>query len=131
MKKQINIVCSNCGDAFHGLTPCKPKPKPAFPAVAPTLDVSVTAKLLSDMEKYSNGSMAMTMVNCDVTQDGGEKIGWIGADPAMNIYLKIGSRLWQVSGLDLFKAAHAAEEATADGNRSLAALTANLDGDRP
>lgn len=80
-----------------------PNMKPQMPKNAPTIPLSVAARLIIDTDRYSTGFLTMTIVTASVTEDGLSD-GWIGADPGCGIAINRGSRTWKISALDLYRA---------------------------
>lgn len=80
-----------------------------FPDPAPTFDITVKATLQADFDKYSSGSVCMTMYPCQVTT-GETEIGTVAFAIPSGVSVTIGKRHYFVDFLDMFKAIHAAEK---------------------
>lgn len=77
----------------------KRKVKAAFPkeGVAKTITLPVKVKLLHDFDRYSNGSMMMTITDVQVKKDD-KVMGNIRVDASgASIGCSIGRRMWSIS----------------------------------
>jgi hypothetical protein len=84
----------------------KPFDRPSMPSepIKVTLNGEVTATLMHDFDRYSNGKMMMAVTSATVKQDGKE-IGDIRGDISAPILaVSFGQRSWLISSEDLFAA---------------------------
>lgn len=88
-------------------------PNAKFPDPAPEFNISLKARLTADFDKYSNGTVQMTMHGGDV-QMNGKEIGRVAHAIPCGVSVQIGKRNYYVDFKDLFEAVYEAE--TANGN---------------
>jgi hypothetical protein len=81
---------------------------PTIPEPHPTLDVTIRLTLDHDFERYSNGTMRMTLDRSEVSCDG-EVVGHVASVLPNGLVIKVGSRSYYLSPMDLWNAVENAE----------------------
>lgn len=82
---------------------------PPIPEPHPTLDITVTLVLDHDFERFSNGNMRMTLERSEVSDDG-QIVGHVASVMPNGTVVKIGSRSYYLSPMDLWNAVADAEK---------------------
>jgi archaellum component FlaF (FlaF/FlaG flagellin family) len=90
---------------------------PPIPEPHPTLSVTIDLVLDHDFETYSNGSMRMTLDRSDVSANG-EVVGHVASVLPNGVVVKVGSRSYYLSPIDLWNAVEEAESRTANEERT-------------
>jgi len=82
--------------------------KPEFPEENPKIHMKLNAELIGDNEKYSSGSMCMTMDQMEISLNK-EKVGSVAYALGGGVFVSIGSRSYLVHLKDIFGAVYEAE----------------------
>lgn len=91
------------------------KPKMPEGGITVTVD-GLTAKLDSDPEKFSNGSMRWKITDCVAQVFNGDKqIGSIGGCIGGGLFAEIGGRSWHIAADELWKVIERIDAAYAGG----------------
>lgn len=90
--------------------------KPKFPDPAPELNITVKAKLTADSDRYSSGSLLMTMHGGDINLNG-EKVGSVHHAIPCGVSVVIGHRHYLVGYKDIFEAVYEAENRNSESVR--------------
>ena len=79
-----------------------------FPANPPKFDIKVTARLIADFDKYSNGSICLTQGGGIINKDGA-KVGSVSFALPAAVAVDIGARRYLVDFKEIFEAIYEAE----------------------
>lgn len=82
---------------------------PPIPEPHPTLEITVSLVLDHDFERFSNGNMRMTLERSDVADDDGQEVGHVASVMPNGVVVKVGSRSYYLSPMDLWNAVEKAE----------------------
>jgi hypothetical protein len=83
--------------------------RPPMPEPHPTLSITLSVVLDHDFERFSNGNMRMTLERSDVASDDGQIVGHVASVMPNGIVVKVGSRSYYLSPMDLWNAVEEAE----------------------
>ena len=86
---------------------------PPIPEPHPTLEVTLGLVLDHDFERFSNGNMRMTLERSEVADDAGKIVGHVASVMPNGVVVKVGSRSYYLSPMDLWNAVEKAESETA------------------
>lgn len=79
----------------------------------PTIQIAegITATLMLDFDRYSNGSMVMRIADtdCEVSR-GDDKVGSIGMAMGGTFYVQVADRMWKLDLMQIFALVEAAEK---------------------
>lgn len=90
---------------------------PPIPEPHPVLRISLDAVLDHDFERYSNGNMRMTIDRAEVKQ-GEQVVGHVASVLPAGIVVKVGSRSYYLSPMELFSAVEQAEQSSSETKES-------------